>query len=162
VCCSVLQCVKCSVYCSALQCIQIVISGFFRSLRFGVCCSVCVAVCVLQFAAVYSHCHIRLLQLSECRSVLQSVCCSVCVAVCCSVLHCVAVCCSVLLYVVVCCSVLLSRVLCLTRARIPFSLAVANLSLSCAFTLVLQCVAVCCSVLQCVAVCCSVLQRVEV
>ena len=69
------------------------------------CCSVSVAMRVLQCCSV-------LQRVATCCSVLQcvAVCCSVlqCVAVCyvcCSVLQCVAVCCSVLQCVAVCCSV---------------------------------------------------------
>ena len=68
----------------------------------------------------------------------------VCVAVCCSVLQCVAV---------------LQRVA-VNVLQTPGSLAAAIRGD--AYGIVLQCVAVCCSVLQCVAVCCSVLQCVAV
>jgi len=73
-----------------------------------------------------------------------------------SVLQCVALCCSVLClmqylsvlqYVAVNCSLL-----CLMY--------VTSLSLSLSLSLVLQSVAICCSVLQCIAVYCSVLQCV--
>jgi len=63
-----------------------------------------------------------------------------CFAVFCSVLKCVLVCCSMFQFVAV----------------------VINVTYPPSVRIVLQCVAVCCSVVQCVAVCCSVLQCVAV
>ena len=80
------------------------------------------------------------------------------VAACCSAMLCVAACCSALQCVAVYCSVLpcVAKLRALSHRRCVFQ-CVATLR-----TVVLQCVAVCCSVLQCVAVCCSVLQCVAV
>jgi len=99
-------------------------------------------------------------------SVLQCVagCCSVlqCVAVCCSVLQCVAVCCSVLQCVAVCCSIMQCVALSTTlQHKIHQTVCLlSHLSHNKSHddsretlfgvALMLQCVAVCCSVLQCV------------
>ena len=103
-----------------------------------------------------------------CRSVLWrvAVCCGVlqcventvrgCCSVCCSVLQHVAACCSMLQHVAACCSVVT------TQFENAAPIAVPNVNYQVDRAVVLQCVAVCCSVLQCVAVCCSVLQCVAV
>ena len=104
------------------------------------CCSVCVAVCVLQCVCC-SAC------VAACA--LQCVCCSVCVAVC--VLRCV--CCSACVAVrvlqCVCCSA------CVAVLDTLILLAAVDTRMRCGVVRWLWCGAVRCSVLQCIAVCYS-------
>ena len=145
VCCSVLQCV--AVWCNVLQCGAVWCSVLHCG---AVCHSVvqCVVVMTLRnlfYEFSVSQCVVCFFRAVRFGSLFQ------CVGAYCSVLQCVAVRCSALQA----CHTVLEH-------TIPPLLATAQTSneRSGVQRVVLQCVAVCCSVLQCVAVCCSVLQCV--
>jgi len=186
-CCSVVQCV--TVCCSALQCVAVCCSGddhiigsnprgVGNALRLlvlcGTRCTLCCSVlqCVVVLGSVLQCVAVRccVLQLYDDiigsnpsgvgnASRLLALCGTRC-TLCCSVLRWVAVGCSVSQCVAVGTMISSGAIQAVLVARHVCWRYVETLQHD--MHIVLQCVAVCCSVLQCVAVCCSVLQCVAI